>query len=120
MLIAGVLCLCAGALSAVAALRSVRRPHSADPGPQALRALAPTQLAAAVMLVAGGAVALAGDARAGPFLMVACVLGAVGTVTVGSWQGARYAFQQTTAGSPSGEWPGNCAGCTLTCGDKHN
>ena len=115
MLIVGVLCLCAAVLSAASGLRSLARPRSADPQSQAMRALAPTQFAAAVMLAAGGAVALAGDARTGLPLMIVCVLGAVGTVAAGSWQGARHVVQQTAGGPAAGECSGSCAACTLSC-----
>ena len=53
-----------------------------------LRAVAPTQLAAAVMLAAGGVVALSGQPSIG--LLVLCIAGALGTVAAGAWQGARY------------------------------
>jgi hypothetical protein len=115
MLIVGVLCLCAAFLSAATGLRSLARPRSADPHQQALRALAPTQFAAAVMLAAAGAVALAGDARTGLPLMIVCVLGAVGTVAAGSWQGARHVARQAAGPTATGECAGSCAACTLSC-----
>ena len=58
MLIAAVLCLCAAVATAGFGLWLLTRPHAADPVRQVLRAVAPTQLAAAVMLTAGGVVAL--------------------------------------------------------------
>jgi hypothetical protein len=115
MLIVGVLCLCAAVLSAATGLRTLARPCSADPRQQALRALAPTQFAAAVMLAAAGAVALAGDARTGLPLMIVCVLGAVGTVAAGSWQGARHEARHAAAAGTAGECAGSCAACTLSC-----
>jgi hypothetical protein len=115
MLILGVLCLCAAVLSAATGLRSLARPRGADPHQQALRALAPTQFAAAVMLAAAGAVSLAGDARTGLPLIIVCVIGAVGTVAAGSWQGARHVTRQTAGTMPTGECAGSCAACTLSC-----
>jgi hypothetical protein len=115
MLIAAVLCLCAAAVSAAFGMRALARPTPAGGARQVLRAVAPTQLAAAVMLSAGGVVAL--SARPSLGLLVLCVLGAVGTVAVGAWQCARYA--QTAAGRQavlcgrSGEQA--CAHCTLSC-----
>lgn len=115
MLIAAVLCLCAAVVSASFGARALARPAPTGGAQQVLRAVAPTQLAAAVMLAAGGVVALCG--RPSPGLLALCVLGAVGTVTVGVYQGARYA--RTVArheavpcgrsGTPA------CANCTLSC-----
>lgn len=111
MLIAGVLCLAAAVACAVLGFRALRRPGSSDPTQQVLRAVAPTQLAAAVMLTAGGVVALAAGTTTGLLAVVVCVLGAVGTVAAGSWQGARYALSR----EPVAECAGSCAGCTLSC-----
>jgi hypothetical protein len=117
MLIAGVLCLCAAAASAVLGARALARPTPAGGTQKVLRAVAPTQLAAAVMLAAGGVVALSNQPSVG--LLLLCVAGAVGTVAAGVWQGARYA--QATLGATaqgpvckrSGDQP--CASCTLSC-----
>jgi hypothetical protein len=115
MFIAAVLCLCAAVVSAAFGVRALARPVPAGGAGQVLRAVAPTQLAAAVMLSAGGVVAL--SARPSLGLLVLCVLGAVGTVAVGVWQGARYA--QTAASREavvcgrSGEQA--CAHCTRPC-----
>ena len=111
MLIAGVLCLCAAAASAVLGARALARPVAAA-GPQAvLRTVAPTQLAAAVMLAAGGVVAVSNHASVG--LLALCVAGAVGTVAAGAWQGARAALAHERACQRGGEGP--CATCTLSC-----
>lgn len=111
MLIAGVLCLCAALASAARGLWTLSRPANADVTQQVLRAVAPTQLAAAVMLAAGGVVALAGSPHTGLLVVIVCVLGAIGTVAAGSWQGARYAVRsEATAGCG-----GSCASCTLSC-----
>lgn len=112
MLIAGVLCLCAAVGSAAFGVRTLIRPRKADVNQQVLRVVAPTQLAAAVMLSAGGAVAMAGPPHAGLTVVIVCVLGAVGTVAAGSWQGARFAVQRAAAAP---DCAGSCAACTLSC-----
>ena len=58
MLVAAVLCLSAAAVTAAQGLWSMARPPSTDYVRQVLRGVAPIQLAAAVMLAAGGVVAL--------------------------------------------------------------
>ncbi len=83
MLIAGVLCLCAAIAAAALGLWTLSRPHTADPAHRVRQAIAPTQLAASVMLGAGGTVALAAGARTGPLVLIVCVLGAIGTVAAG-------------------------------------
>lgn len=102
MLIAGVLCLFGGLASAAFGLWALTRPRTGDP---VLRAMAPTQLAAAVMLAAGGAVALVGPPHGAFVVLLVCVVGAVGTLAAGSWQGARYIIRRETA-----------AACTGSCG----
>jgi hypothetical protein len=42
-----------------------------------------------------------------------CIVGAVGTVAVGSWQSARYALRREAATAPP--CGGACATCTLAC-----
>jgi hypothetical protein len=111
MLIAAVLCLCAAAASAALGVRALARPVPAGGTQQVLRAVAPTQLAAAVMLAAGGMMALSNQPSIG--LLVLCVGGAVGTVTAGVWQGARYAQRSLRGCDRRGEGP--CATCTLSC-----
>ncbi|ORV18648.1 hypothetical protein [Mycobacterium celatum] len=106
MLIAGILCLGAAIACAVLGLRSLSRPGVV------LRSVAPTQLAAAVILAAGGAVALAGPRPAAVVLVGVCVLGALGTVAAGSWQSARYALRREATPAGCG---GGCAACTLSC-----
>ena len=115
MLIAAVLCLGAAVITAVLGARALARPAPAGGAQQVLRAVAPTQLAAAAMLLAGGVVAL--SARPSVGLLSVCVLGAVGTVAAGIWQGARYA--QAAAGREAlacgrgGRQA--CASCPLSC-----
>lgn len=112
MLIAAVLCLCAAAATALVGFWSMRRPHSADPVQQILRAVVPTQLAAAVMLAAGGAVALVAPRQIGVVALVVCVVGAVGTVAAGCYQSAKVVARREAA-TPT--CAGSCASCTLSC-----
>src|SRR5271156_407945 len=104
MLIAGVSprfagvprCVGAATVMALLGLRSLPRP--ADTTGLVMRSVAPPQLAAAVMLAAGGTVALAApqDAtlRVVGVCLGGCIVGAVGTVAAGSWQAARYALRR--------------------------
>ena len=113
-MIAAVLCLCAAVLTAATGLWSLARP-AVDPVRMVLRAVVPTQFAAAVMLAAGGAVALAAPPHAGILALVACVVGAVGTVAAGCYQSAKVvARREATAGASAG-CEGACASCTLSC-----
>ena len=115
MLIAAVITLCASAAVLGTALWSLSRDHDADPVRQVLRAVAPTQLAAAVMLAAGGAVALAAPAHIAIVMLVLCVLGALGTVGAGCYQSAKVVARREAATSGAG-CTGTCASCTLSCG----
>jgi len=121
MLIAAVLCLCAAVATAALGLWLLTRPRTADPVRQVLRAVAPTQLAAAVMLTAGGLVALSAKPQTGVLVVVVCVVGAVATVAAGCWQSAKMvaasAAQSPGAQRPSGAvgCGGACATCTLSC-----
>jgi hypothetical protein len=117
MPLAGVLCLCVGFLCAAAGVRSLMRPADADPISQAARALGPTQLAAALMLAAGGVGALASGPQTGLMLVVVCILGAVGTVAAGSLQGARYVARTQAALATPRSCAGGCGSCTLSCAD---
>jgi hypothetical protein len=114
MLIAALLCFCAAAVSAGFGARALARPEPATGVQQVLRAVAPTQLAAAVMLAVGGAVALSARPGTGLVVLVVCVLGAVGTVAAGAWQGARYTEIATRREARAG-CAGSCATCTLSC-----
>lgn len=111
MLIAGVLCCLAALAVAARGLWTLTRPTDGDPVRQVLRAVAPTQLAAAGMLAAGGVAALMAPAGTARVVVIVCVLGAVGTVLAGVWQSARYAAgrQQQPAGGCGG---GCCSSCT--------
>jgi hypothetical protein len=111
MLIAGVVCLCAAVAVAATGVYTLTRPRSADLTLQVLRAVAPVQLAASVMLAAGGVVALAAPARTGLVVVIVCVLGALGTLAAGCWQGARFA----TRPQPASDCGSSCGSCTLSC-----
>jgi len=118
MLIAAVLCLCAAVATAGLGLWLLTRPRATDPVRQVLRAVAPTQLAAAVMLTAGGVVALSARPQTGLLVVVVCVVGAVATVAAGCWQSAKVvaasAAQREVAQAAVG-CGGACATCTLSC-----
>ena len=97
------------------------RPIAADPVRQVLRAVAPTQLAAAVMLTAGGLVALSAQPQTGLIVVVVCVVGAVCTVAAGCWQSAKVVARREPPArrSQAPGWRGDCGGacatCTLSC-----
>jgi hypothetical protein len=116
MFIAGVLCVCAAVASAGFGAWSLSHNQAhietVDSTQLALRSMAPTQLAAAVMLTAGGVVALAASPQTALVMLVVCVAGALGTLATGSWQSARFALRRATA-APS--CAGNCVACTQSC-----
>jgi hypothetical protein len=114
MFIAAVLCLIAAAATAGLGLWLLSRPHAGEPVRDVLRSVAPTQLAAAAMLAAGGAVALTADAGTALVVLTVCVLGAVGTVAAGCWQSAKAVARSEAAADQCG---GACASCTLSCAD---
>jgi hypothetical protein len=109
-----VLCLCAAVATASLGLWLLTRPLTADPVRQVLRAVAPTQLAAAVMLTAGGLVALSARPQTGVLVVVVCVVGAVATVAAGCWQSAKAVARRESAQAPVG-CGGVCSTCTLSC-----
>ncbi|MCV7420656.1 hypothetical protein H7K45_08910 [Mycobacterium yunnanensis] len=115
MLIAAVLCLCAAVATAAMGLWSATRPHAVDQVAQVLRAVVPTQFAAAVMLAAGGVVALAAPPHAGVLALVACVVGAVGTVAAGCYQSAKAVARREAMQKSESSCAGSCAACTLSC-----
>ncbi|MCV7348126.1 hypothetical protein [Mycolicibacterium rhodesiae] len=112
MFIVGLVCLGMAVLVGGSGAWTLTRPPGADVTAQVTRAVAPTQLAAAVMLAAGGVVALAAPARTGLLVLIVCVIGALGTIGAGSWQGARYAARREAQASGCA---GSCASCTLSC-----
>ena len=116
MLIAAVLCLCAAVATAGMGLWSAARPHATDQVAQVLRAVVPTQFAAAVMLGAGGVVALAAPPHAGVLALVVCVVGAVGTVAAGCYQSAKAVAVRQALQKSESSCAGSCASCTLSCG----
>jgi hypothetical protein len=115
MLIAGVLCMCAAVASAGFGTWSLSHNQSVDTTQLALRALAPTQLAAAVMLTAGGVVALAASQHTALVVLIVCVAGALGTLAAGSWQSARFALRREASTLKAATCAGNCAVCTQSC-----
>lgn len=82
-----------------------------------MRSMAPTQLAAAVMLAAGGVVALAASPQTALVVVIVCIVGAFGTLATGSLQSARYALRRESAGvgAESTGCAGSCGACTLSC-----
>jgi hypothetical protein len=114
MLIAAVLCLCAAVTIAAMGVWLLSRPRSGDFVRQVLRGVAPTQLAAAVMLAAGGVVALSARPETGLLVVIVCVMGAVSTVAAGCWQSAKV-VARAQAGQAAAGCGGACATCTLSC-----
>ena len=112
MLIAGVLCVSAAVVMAVLGLRSLARPAGTGTTALIMRSVAPPQLAGAIMLAAGGAVALAAPAATALPVICVCIVGALGTVAAGSYQTARYALRHEEAATTCS---GSCAACTLAC-----
>lgn len=114
MVVAAVLCLGLAALIGGSGLWTLTRTPAEDLTGQVLRLVAPTQLAAAVMLAAGAVVALLAPGHVGTLGLILGVIGAVATVGAGSWQGARYAARRESAGGC--ESGGGCGACTRSCG----
>lgn len=113
MVPAAVVCLGLAVLIGGSGLWRLRRPAPVDLTGKVLRAVAPTQVAAGVMLAAGGIVSLAAPHRIGLIGMLVGVIGALATVGAGSWQGARYAQRsQASGGCGSAE---GCGGCAKVC-----
>jgi hypothetical protein len=114
MVVAAVVCLGLAVLIGGSGLWTLRRPAPADLTGVVLRAVAPTQVAASVMLAAGGVIGLAAPHRIGLIGLIVAVVGAVATIGAGSWQGARYVERKQSAGGcGSGE---GCGGCAKVCG----
>ncbi|HZC51661.1 MAG TPA: hypothetical protein VE441_04075 [Mycobacterium sp.] len=112
MLIAGVVCVCAAVASAGFGTWSLSHSQTVGTMQLALRALAPTQLAVAIMLAAGGVVALAASPQTALVVVIVCAVGAFGTLAAGSWQSARFALRREAV---SAGCAGNCAMCTQAC-----
>ena len=115
MLIAAVLCLCAAVVTAGLGVWLLSQPKSGDYVRQVLRGVAPIQLAAAVMLAAGGAVALSAKPQTGLVVVIVCVIGAMSTVAAGCWQSAKVVARTQAAQTAAGGCGGACATCTLSC-----
>ncbi|AGL25500.1 transmembrane protein [Mycobacterium tuberculosis CAS/NITR204] len=86
---------CGGGVRPVRELVAVPYAHC-RPHALALRAMEPTQWAA-VMLAAGGVVAVAAPGHTALMVVIVCIAGAVGTLAAGSWQSAQYALRRETA-----------------------
>lgn len=119
MFFAAVGCLSAAAATAALGGWSLARPRSADVVRQVLRAVAPTQLAAAAMLAVAGVVALSAQPATGVLVVIVCVVGAVATVAAGCWQSAKFVAARpgrlpACAGASAGCGSGACATCTLS------
>jgi hypothetical protein len=116
MLIAAVLCLCAAVATAGLGVWLLSRPKSGDYVRQVLRGVAPIQLAAAVMLAAGGVVALSARPQTGLLVVLVCVIGAISTVAAGCWQSAKVVAATAARNTEAaGDCGGACATCTLSC-----
>ena len=118
MVAAAVLCLCAAVVTAAQAVWWLTRPPTVDYVRRVLRAVAPTQLAAAVILAAGASVALSAGPPMSAVVLIGCVVGAVGTVAAGCWQSAKAVLrdQKRREAQSSAGCGGACATCTLSCG----
>ncbi len=113
MVVGAVLSLVLAALIGGSGLWTLARRSGVDLTGQVLRAVAPTQVAGAVMLFAGGIAALAAPVRIGFVGLILAAIGAISTIGAGSWRAARYAARQqrvADCGSADG-----CAGCTQLC-----
>lgn len=115
MLIAGVVCVCAAIASAAFGIWTLTHAPTGDATQLALRSMAPTQLAAAVMLTAGGMVALAASPQTALVVVIVCIAGALGTLATGSLQSARYALRHQPVAVNDAGCAGSCAACTLSC-----
>ena len=121
MLFAAVGCFCAAAASAALGGWTLSRPRSSDIVRLVLRAVAPTQLAAAAMLTVAGVVALSAQPETGAVVVVVCIVGAIATVAAGCWQSAKFVAASAATPSVCGSGPtdcgsGACATCTLSRG----
>lgn len=114
MTLAAVLCLGLAVLIGGSGLWTLAHRPGTDLTSQVLRGVAPTQIAAAVMLAAAGVVALAAPGRIGLVALIGGAVGAVGTIAAGSWQGARYTARREAAAGGCGSGAG-CGGCAKVC-----
>lgn len=112
----GVVCLVAAAVSLVFGVRTLVRPLTGDPEQLVLRAVAPAQIAAGVILAVGGALVLAGPASVALLALLISITGALATLAAGAWQGARYATSLSAEVAAAAESGGCGSGCG--CGDN--
>jgi hypothetical protein len=117
MTILAAVCLGLAVLIGGSGLWTLARTPGVDLTAQVLRAVAPTQIAAAVMLAAGAVIALAARGQFGWIVMITGFIGAVATIAVGSWQGARFATRREAAAGGCGSGEG-CGGCAKVCGSS--
>ena len=117
MFVAAIVCLLAAFISAAFGVWALTRPASEDVVRQARRAIAPTQLAAAVMLAAGAAVALASQPAFGWPVLITAVLGSLITIAVGVWQSAQFAvaIASTTSSCAAGRHDDSVASTASSC-----
>ncbi len=114
MVFGAVACLVLAVLIGGSGLWTLTRTPATDLTGQVLRSVAPPQVAAAVMLAAGGICGLAAPSPIGLIGLIAGAAGAVGTIAAASWQGARFAARrEATGGCGSGS---GCGGCAKLCG----
>jgi len=114
MLIATVLCCGAALLVAARGVWTLTRPDTGDPVQRVLRAVAPTQLAAASMLAVAGVAAAVAPRGPALAVLIVGILGAAGTVAAGIWHSARYAAAAETRRRSAG-CAGACSACTQPC-----
>lgn len=116
-MVAAVVCLGVAAVTAALGVWSLTRPVSGDFVRQVLRGVAPTQLAAAVMLTAGAVVGLSAPTPTSAVVLLVCVGGALATVAAGCWQSAKVvARANASAAAGADSCAGSCGACTLSCG----
>lgn len=115
MTVGALVCLGLAVLIGGTGLWTLARRPGTDLTSQVLRAVAPTQLAAAVMLASGAVLGLAAPESIGKWAMLGGALGAIATIAAGSWQGARYAARREAAAPGCGSGEG-CGGCAKACG----
>lgn len=117
MTIGAVLSLVLAVLIGGSGLWTLARRPAVDLTSAVVRMVAPTQVAAGIMLAVGGVLALAAPGRLGLIALIGGAVGAVGTVLAGSWQGARYAARREAASAGTGGCgsAGGCGGCGEVC-----
>jgi hypothetical protein len=115
MLFAAVGCLCAAVVTAALAGWTLSRPRSGDFVRQVLRAVAPTQFAAAAMLAVAGVVALSSQPDTAMVVVIVCLVGALATVAAGCWQSAKFVVATAGTSAGCGDASTGCAGACASC-----